>query len=244
MSSLNTTQDRAAVILVGLDFFHCVMRLGGKGSIFVGVRWDRSKKIKNKSTLVSLSGAGTGHHCETKGWRLEESLEISVVEWFETWDEGHKGEVLCEWNNMRRTYCSFRSVNCFSRVVISSRHSILLLSQSSSSISVHTNTSRHLWHLHHIPYITHPAYYKQTNIFNTRSCALIFKGLFFLLPELSPSSDTDELTVSSSSVLLPSCSGKSTSISSWLLSFFSREWTGIVTWAGVNGAEGLSGKFL
>lgn len=38
------------------------------------------------------------------------------------------------------TYCSFRSVNCFSRVVISSRHSILLLSQSSSSISAHTNT--------------------------------------------------------------------------------------------------------
>lgn len=48
-----------------------------------------------------------------------------------------------------------------------------------------------------------------------------------LSPELSPSSDTDELTVSSSSVLLPSCSGKSTSISSWLLSFFSREWTGM-----------------
>lgn len=40
------------------------------------------------------------------------------------------------------TYCSFRSVNCFSRVVISSRHSILLLSQSSSSISAHVNNHR------------------------------------------------------------------------------------------------------
>lgn len=39
--------------------------------------------------------------------------------------------------DMEGTYCSFRSVNCFSRVVISSRHSILLLSQSSLSISVH-----------------------------------------------------------------------------------------------------------
>lgn len=56
-------------------------------------------------------------------------------------------------------------------------------------------------------------------------CARMWAGMsgLFFLPELSPSSDTEELTVSSSSVLLPSCSGKSTSISSWLLSFFSRE---------------------
>lgn len=70
----------------------------------------------------------------------------------------------------------------------------------------------------------------------------MFKAwFFFFLPELSPSSDTDELTVSSSSVLLPSCSGKSTSISSWLFSFFSREWTGIVRsgWAGADGLDGL-----
>lgn len=33
-------------------------------------------------------------------------------------------------------------MNCFSRVVISSRHSILLLSQSSSSISAHVNNDR------------------------------------------------------------------------------------------------------
>lgn len=46
------------------------------------------------------------------------------------------------------TYCSFKSVNCFSRVVISSRHSILLLSQSSSSISVHINTWQAWHHLH------------------------------------------------------------------------------------------------
>ncbi len=46
-------------------------------------------------------------------------------------------------------------------------------------------------------------------------------------PELSPSSETEELSVSSSSELLPSCSAKSTSISSWLLSFFSLECTGI-----------------
>lgn len=59
------------------------------------------------------------------------------------------------------------------------------------------------------------------------SCWWTFKAYFFL-PELSPSSDTDELTVSSSSVVLPSWSGKSTSISSWLESFFSLEWTGIV----------------
>ena len=60
------------------------------------------------------------------------------------------------------------------------------------------------------------------------SFVFMSKARFFFLPELSPSSDTDELTVSSSSELLPSCSGKSTSMSSWLLSFFSREWTGIV----------------
>lgn len=47
------------------------------------------------------------------------------------------------WWDGRVTYCSFKSVNCFSRVVISSRHSILLLSQSSSSISVHMKT----WHV-------------------------------------------------------------------------------------------------
>ncbi len=47
------------------------------------------------------------------------------------------------------TYCSFKSVNCFSRVVISSRHSILLLSQSSSSISVHMKTWQ-LWHHLHV----------------------------------------------------------------------------------------------
>lgn len=43
------------------------------------------------------------------------------------------------------TYCSFRSVNCFSRVVISSRHSILLLSQSSSSISASCKQWQ-VWH--------------------------------------------------------------------------------------------------
>lgn len=51
------------------------------------------------------------------------------------------------WRDTTRegTYCSFKSVNCFSRVVISSRHSILLLSQSSSSISVRINTGQ-TWH--------------------------------------------------------------------------------------------------
>lgn len=75
----------------------------------------------------------------------------------------------------------------------------------------------------------HPPKYKQL-CFQEAQCVCMgvdLEGLFFL-PELSPSSDTVELTVSSSSVLLPSCSGKSTSISSWLLSFFSRIWTGIV----------------
>lgn len=37
--------------------------------------------------------------------------------------------------NQFQSYWSFRSVNCFSRLDISSRHSILLRSQSSSSIS-------------------------------------------------------------------------------------------------------------
>ena len=40
------------------------------------------------------------------------------------------------WPPTVTTYWSLRSVNCFSRLDISSKHSILLLSQSSSSISV------------------------------------------------------------------------------------------------------------
>lgn len=60
--------------------------------------------------------------------------------WSTLWIQTRRSKVRAWGNNMGRTYCSFRSVNCFSRVVISSRHSILLLSQSSSSISVHIKT--------------------------------------------------------------------------------------------------------
>lgn len=181
------------------------------------------------------------------------SMSLGISQWI--WQTPQSVSPRCQscfqCETCQRAYCSFRSVNCFSSVVISSRHSILLLSQSSSSISVHIQTWQ-LWQ----PLHTTTAFYPHPHdnptlhftpkqpvspflreitrtvkhINYTRVCntSLTVQGLFFP-PELSPSSDTDELTVSSSSVVLPSCSGKSTSISSWLLSFFSREWTGIAT---------------
>ena len=81
-------------------------------------------------------------------------------------------------DNMAGTYCSFRSVNCFSRVVISSRHSILLRSQSSSSISVHMKTWQVWQHLHILHFqpptsTTNTRAYTHLHPVNQPSCQLI-----------------------------------------------------------------------
>lgn len=75
---------------------------------------------------------------------------------------------------MEGTYCSFRSVNCFSRVVISSRHSILLLSQSSSSISVHMKTWQVGHHLHIFDFQPPPSTSEHLQAINQSKCELMF----------------------------------------------------------------------
>lgn len=74
------------------------------------------------------------------------SMSLGISQWI--WQTPQSVSPRCQscfqCETCQRAYCSFRSVNCFSSVVISSRHSILLLSQSSSSISVHIQTWQ-LW---------------------------------------------------------------------------------------------------
>lgn len=57
------------------------------------------------------------------------------------WNTCDMVEIQWQWPSEATTYWSLRSVNCFSRLDISSKHSILLLSQSSSSISVNKKAS-------------------------------------------------------------------------------------------------------